>query len=140
MAYMPKLNHIAGACALLFVINHAIAQTEAQLSPVVVTGEKGTGYVAKRAMIGGPGGTEEVELKDVPASINVITKDLLDDRQVKLISEAARTDASIGDYYATLGYYENLSIRGFPLDLATSFRMNGMALTGEQNFAFENKE
>ncbi len=140
MAYMPKLNHIAGACALLFVINHAIAQTETQLSPVVVTGEKGTGYVAKRAMIGGPGGTEEVELKDVPASINVLTKDLLDDRQVKLISEAARTDASIGDYYATLGYYENLSIRGFPLDLATSFRMNGMALTGEQNFAFENKD
>ena len=140
MAYMPKLNHIAGACALLFVINHAIAQSETQLSPVVVTGEKGTGYVAKRAMIGGPGGTEEVELKDVPASINVLTKDLLDDRQVKLISEAARTDASIGDYYATLGYYENLSIRGFPLDLATSFRMNGMALTGEQNFAFENKD
>ena len=140
MAYMPKLNHIAGACALLFVINHAIAQSETQLSPVVVTGEKGTGYVAKRAMIGGPGGTEEVELKDVPASINVLTRDLLDDRQVKLISEAARTDASIGDYYATLGYYENLSIRGFPLDLATSFRMNGMALTGEQNFAFENKD
>jgi iron complex outermembrane receptor protein len=140
MAYMPKLNHIAGACALLFVINHAIAQSETQLSPVVVTGEKGTGYIAKRAMIGGPGGTEEVELKDVPASINVLTKDLLDDRQVKLISEAARTDASIGDYYATLGYYENLSIRGFPLDLATSFRMNGMALTGEQNFAFENKD
>jgi iron complex outermembrane receptor protein len=140
MAYMPKLNHIAGACALLFVINHAIAQSEAELSPVVVTGEKGTGYVAKRAMIGGPGGTEEVELKDVPASINVITKDLLDDRQVKLISEAARTDASIGDYYATLGYYENLTVRGFSLDPATSFRMNGMALTGEQNFAFENKD
>jgi iron complex outermembrane receptor protein len=64
----------------------------------------------------------------------------LDDRQVKLISEAVRTDASVGDYYATLGYYENLSIRGFSLDPATSYRMNGMSLTGEQNFAFENKE
>jgi iron complex outermembrane receptor protein len=141
MAYTPKLNHIAGACALLFCINaQTFAQSETQLSPVVVTGEKGTGYVAKGAMIGGPGGTEEVELKDIPASINVITKDLLDDRQVKLISEAVRTDASIGDYYATIGYYENLSIRGFPLDLATSFRINGMAVTGEQNFAFENKD
>jgi iron complex outermembrane receptor protein len=141
MAYTPKLNHIAGACALLFCINsQTFAQSETQLSPVVVTGEKGTGYVAKGAMIGGPGGTEEVELKDIPSSINVLTKDLLDDRQVKLISEAVRTDASIGDYYATIGYYENLSIRGFPLDLATSFRMNGMALTGEQNFAFENKD
>jgi iron complex outermembrane recepter protein len=141
MAYTPKLNHIAGACALLFCINSQIfAQSETQLSPVVVTGEKGTGYVAKGAMIGGPGGTEEVELKDAPASISVISRDLLDDRQVKLISEAVRTDASVGDYYATLGYYENLSIRGFSLDPATSYRMNGMSLTGEQNFAFENKE
>lgn len=141
MAYTPKLNHIAGACALLFCINsQTFAQPETQLSPVVVTGEKGTGYVAKGAMIGGPGGTEEVELKDAPASISVISRDLLDDRQVKLISEAVRTDASVGDYYATLGYYENLSIRGFSLDPATSYRMNGMSLTGEQNFAFENKE
>ncbi len=141
MAYRPKKNHIAGACALLlFISSQTSAQTETQLSPVVVTGEKGTGYVAKRAMIGGPGGTEEVELKDTPASINVLTKDLLDDRHVKVISEAARTDASVGDYYATIGYYENLSIRGFALDPATSFRMNGMSLTGEQNFAFENKD
>jgi iron complex outermembrane receptor protein len=141
MAFTPKLNHIAGACALLFCINaQTFAQSETQLSPVVVTGEKGTGYVAKGAMIGGPGGTEEVELKDAPASISVISRDLLDDRQVKLISEAVRTDASVGDYYATLGYYENLSIRGFSLDPATSYRMNGMSLTGEQNFAFENKE
>jgi iron complex outermembrane recepter protein len=141
MAFTPKLNHIAGACALLFCINSQIfAQSETQLSPVVVTGEKGTGYVAKGAMIGGPGGTEEVELKDAPASISVISRDLLDDRQVKLISEAVRTDASVGDYYATLGYYENLSVRGFSLDPATSYRMNGMSLTGEQNFAFENKE
>jgi iron complex outermembrane receptor protein len=141
MAYTPKLNHIAGACALLFCINsQTFAQTETQLSPVVVTGEKGTGYVAKGAMIGGPGGTEEVELKDVPASINVITKDMLDDRQVRGVADATRTDASVGDYYATLGYYENLSIRGFQLDHATSYRINGLTVSGEQNFAFENKE
>jgi iron complex outermembrane recepter protein len=141
MAYTPKLNHIAGACALLFCINsQTFAQSETQLSPVVVTGEKGTGYVAKRAMIGGPGGTEEVELKDVPASINVITKDMLDDRQVRGVADATRTDASVGDYYATLGYYENLSIRGFQLDHATSYRINGLTVSGEQNFAFENKD
>ncbi|MFM8152258.1 MAG: TonB-dependent receptor plug domain-containing protein, partial [Polynucleobacter victoriensis] len=121
MAYMPKLNHIAGACALLFVINHAIAQSETQLSPVVVTGEKGTGYVAKNAMIAGPGGTQEVSLKDSPTSITVITRDLLDDKQVKVMSEAVRLDASIGDYYSPIGYYENLYIRGFALDPATSF-------------------
>jgi iron complex outermembrane receptor protein len=141
MAYTPKLNHIAGACALLFCINaQTFAQSETQLSPVVVTGEKGTGYVAKSAMIGGPGGTEEVELKDVPTSINVITKDMLDDRQVRGVSEAVQTDASAGDYYATIGYYENLFIRGFQLDHATSYRINGLNVSGEQNFALENKD
>jgi len=141
MAYTPKLNHIAGACALLFCINsQTFAQSETQLSPVVVTGEKGTGYVAKGAMIGGPGGTEEVALKDIPASVTVISKDLLDDRQARVMSEAAKLDASIGDYYAAMGYYENLYIRGFPLDPATSYRINGMQVTGEQNIAFENKE
>ena len=141
MAYTPKLNHIAGACALLFCINsQTFAQSETQLSPVVVTGEKGTGYVAKGAMIGGPGGTEEVALKDIPASVTVISKDLLDDRQARVMSEAAKLDASIGDYYAAMGYYENLYIRGFPLDAATSYRINGMSVTGEQNIAFENKE
>ena len=141
MAYTPKLNHIAGACALLFCINsQTFAQSETQLSPVVVTGEKGTGYVAKGAMIGGPGGTEEVALKDIPASVTVISKDLLDDRQARVMSEAAKLDASIGEYYAAMGYYENLYIRGFPLDPATSYRINGMSVTGEQNIAFENKE
>jgi iron complex outermembrane recepter protein len=141
MAYTPKLNHIAGACALLFCFNsQTFAQSETQLSPVVVTGEKGTGYVARGAMIGGPGGTEEVALKDIPASVTVISKDLLDDRQARVMSEAAKLDASIGDYYAAMGYYENLYIRGFPLDAATSYRINGMSVTGEQNIAFENKE
>ena len=141
MAYMPKLNYIAGACALLLVCSQAIhAETEAQLNPVTITGERGTGYVAKTAMIAGPGGTQEVELKDLPASVTVITRDLLDDKQVKVMSEAVRLDASIGDYYSPIGYYENLYIRGFPLDPATSFKYNGLTVTGQQNFAFENKE
>jgi len=137
---MPKLNRIAGACALLLMINNQVSAEETQLSPVVVTGEKGTGYVAKSAMIAGPGGTQDVDLKDLPASVTVITRDLLDDKQVKVMSEAVRLDASIGDYYSPIGYYENLYIRGFPLDAATSFRVNGLTVTGEQNFAFENKE
>jgi len=141
MAYTPTKNHIASACVLLMLISsQSYAQSETTLAPVVVTGEKGSGYVAKSAMIGGPGGTEEVALKDIPASVTVISKDLLDDRQARVMSEAARLDASIGDYYAAMGYYENLYIRGFPLDAATSYRINGMSVTGEQNIAFENKE
>lgn len=141
MAYMPKMNHIAGACALLFCINaQTFAQSETQLSPVVVTGEKGTGYIAKKASIASVTGSDEFDLQSLPGSVNVISKDLLDDRQARVMSEAAKLDASIGDHYAPIGYYENLYIRGFPLDPATSYRINGMSATGEQNFAFENKE
>jgi iron complex outermembrane receptor protein len=141
MAYTPKLNHIAGACALLFCINsQTFAQSETQLSPVVVTGEKGTGYIAKKASIASVTGSDEFDLQSLPSSVNVISKDLLDDRQARVMSEAAKLDASIGDHYAPVGYYENLYIRGFPLDPATSYRINGMSATGEQNFAFENKE
>jgi iron complex outermembrane receptor protein len=141
MAYTPKLNHIAGACALLFCINsQTFAQSETQLSPVVVTGEKGTGYIAKKASIASVTGSDEFDLQSLPGSVNVISKDLLDDRQARVMSEAAKLDASIGDHYAPVGYYENLYIRGFPLDPATSYRINGMSATGEQNFAFENKE
>jgi iron complex outermembrane receptor protein len=141
MAYTPKLNHIAGACALLFCINsQTFAQSETQLSPVVVTGEKGTGYIAKKASIASVTGSDEFDLQSLPGTVNVISKDLLDDRQARVMSEAAKLDASIGDHYAPVGYYENLYIRGFPLDPATSYRINGMSATGEQNFAFENKE
>jgi iron complex outermembrane receptor protein len=141
MAYTPKLNHIAGACALLFCINsQTFAQAETQLSPVVVTGEKGTGYIAKKASIASVTGSDEFDFQSLPGTVNVISKDLLDDRQARVMSEAAKLDASIGDHYAPVGYYENLYIRGFPLDPATSYRINGMSATGEQNFAFENKE
>ena len=141
MAYTPKLSNIAVASALIFCINpYVSAESDTVLSPVVITGEKGTGYVAKSAMIAGPGGTQETQLKDIPTSVTVITKDFLDDKHARTMSDAVRSDASVGDYYAPVGYYENLYIRGFPLDLATSYRINGMSATGEQNIAFENKE
>ena len=141
MANKPKLSSIATACSLFFYINsYSFAATDTLLSPVTITGEKGTGYTAKSAMIVGPGGIEETSLKDIPISATVITKDFLDDKHARTMSEAVRSDASVGDYYAPIGYYENLYIRGFPLDPATSYRINGMSATGEQNIAFENKE
>ena len=138
MAHTPKMHLIAYA-SLLCISLPTHSQTVTELKPIVVTGEKGTGYVAQRSQVGGLNG-QEVDLQTLPASVNVISKDLLDDRQARVMSEAAKLDASIGDYYAPIGYYENLYVRGFPLDPATSYRINGLSATGEQNFAFENKE
>lgn len=76
--------------------------------------------------------------KDTPASVNVLGSEYLDRLQVRGVSELARHDASLGDSYAPVGYYQNVAIRGFALDLATGYRFNGLSIAGEQRLALEN--
>jgi iron complex outermembrane receptor protein len=75
--------------------------------------------------------------KDTPASLNVLTRALIDARQPRSLSELAASDASLGDSYAPVGYYQSTSIRGFALDLATGMRFNDMTIAGEQRIALE---
>lgn len=76
--------------------------------------------------------------RDTPASINVLTRALIDARQPRSLSELAHNDASLGDSYAAAGYYQDVSIRGFALDLATGLRFNDLSIAGEQRLALEN--
>jgi iron complex outermembrane receptor protein len=75
--------------------------------------------------------------KDTPASLNVLTRALIDARQPRNLSELAASDASLGDSYAPVGYYQNTAIRGFALDLATGYRFNDLSIAGEQRIALE---
>lgn len=81
-----------------------------------------------------------VSLHDTPAAITVIGRDEIDDRQTRTLSELAREDASLGDNYAPAGYYQNISIRGYALDLATGYRLDNLTITGEQIVALEDKQ
>ncbi|QNR97495.1 TonB-dependent siderophore receptor [Stenotrophomonas sp. 169] len=76
--------------------------------------------------------------KDTPASVNLLDRTVLDSRHVRTLSEIAANDASLGDSYAPVGYYQNIAIRGFALDTATGYRFNGLATAGEQRIALEN--
>jgi iron complex outermembrane receptor protein len=76
--------------------------------------------------------------KNTPASITVLDRELLDSRHVRTLSELAYNDASLGDSYAPVGYYQNIAIRGFALDTATGYRFNGLTIAGEQRLALEN--
>ncbi|MFG3450155.1 TonB-dependent siderophore receptor [Stenotrophomonas sp. NPDC047960] len=76
--------------------------------------------------------------KNTPASVNVLDSAFLDRLQVRTLSELARHDASLGDSYAPVGYYQNVAIRGFALDPATGYRFNGLSIAGEQRLALEN--
>ncbi|WP_417068429.1 TonB-dependent siderophore receptor [Niveibacterium terrae] len=124
------------AC-LVSAAAQAQSTSDAQTETITVQGRKlQSGYQARNASVSGI----EAPLLDTPASVSVLTRELLEDQQARLLSQALRNDASIGDSYAPVGYYENFVIRGFALDLASSYKINGRTITGEQNVALENKE
>ncbi len=137
MAYTPKLNHIAGACALLFCINaQTFAQSETQLSPVVVT-EKNQDDLNSKSIQWGFGAGE---WKDKPQSISTVTREQIDAQIAQRASDVLTNDASVGRNYTPVGYYESFSIRGFALDSATAYKINGMSMASEANIPLENKE
>lgn len=106
-----------------------------RLAPVRVVGEADA--TPRDAGIDGWGTTP---LRDTPAAVRVIGRQQLDDRQIRTLSELAREDASLGDNYAPVGYYQNIAIRGFALDAGTGYRGNNLAMTGEQTIALEDKQ
>ena len=110
---------------------------EIELRAVQVLGQDESGYRSDTASVGG---FNEAPLLDTPASISVINAALIKDQQARLLSEVLRNDASVGDSYAPIGYYENFVVRGFSLNAASSYKINGRTITGEQNVALENKQ
>jgi iron complex outermembrane receptor protein len=104
---------------------------------VVVHGGSNDNYLPDTVTVGTLTGEA---LKDAPVSATVITRDLLNDQVSRLISDVVKNDASVTDDYVPVGYYGDYQIRGFPLDLATGFQVNGMTIAGEQDVPLENKE
>ena len=103
------------------------------LAAVKVVGERSSGDAGLQAW-------GAARAQDIPASLDVIGRQQIDARQIRSLSELAREDAALGDNYAPVGYYQNISIRGYPLDLGSGYRFNGLAMTGEQSIALEDKQ
>ena len=135
--YRPALLTVALCAALPLHAHDAVAtdtteRTPTELAAVRVQARQ-TAVPAIQSNSFGSG-----DWKDTPASLSVLDRTLLDTRQVRTLSELASNDASLGDSYAPVGYYQNIAIRGFPLDTATGYRFNGLSIAGEQRLALEN--
>ena len=107
------------------------------LDATTIEEQASDGYRARSAAVGG---FNEAELLDTPAAVTVVSRQLIDDQQARLLSDVLSNDASVGEAYAPIGYYENFVVRGFSLNAANSYRLNGRSLVGEQNVALENKQ
>ncbi|MGJ7552229.1 TonB-dependent siderophore receptor [Pseudomonas alloputida] len=117
---------------------HGLAEDSLELAPVQVSDTYGDeGYQVREASVGG---FQPAPLLDTPASVSVFSQQLLEDRLVRLLSEVLQSDASVGESYAPIGYYENFNVRGFELNAASSYRINGQTIAGEQNVAVENMQ
>ncbi|WP_036110036.1 MULTISPECIES: TonB-dependent siderophore receptor [Luteibacter] len=120
--------------------DRAAPQQARTLPTIDVHASATDGYHAADSQLDTFGSFGSAALHDTPAAITVITRAQIDDRQPRTLSELVRGDAAINDNYAPAGYYQDVSIRGFPLDLATGFRFNGMMMSAEQLQALEGKE
>ncbi|THA39662.1 TonB-dependent siderophore receptor, partial [Streptomyces sp. A1136] len=139
---MKRFSPLAISLTLASVAPAAFAEesTDAGTLPAINVSAEATRTDVYRARTSGIAGFGETPLLNTPASVSVITEAQLKDQQARLLSDVIKNDASIGENYAPVGYYENISVRGFPLDLASGYRINGLSAVGEQNIALENKE
>lgn len=85
-------------------------------------------------------GFTQQQLAEIPASISTVTAARIADQHAKTLTDIIKNDAAAGDGYAPIGYYPNIVMRGFALNLGSSYLLNGNLLRGEQNVALENKE
>ena len=108
-----------------------------QLDTIVITADQSIPYSSAKVNLEGFG-TEN--LQKIPASVSILTADLIAEQHARVLTDVVKNDAAIGDGYAAIGYYPNFVSRGFALDLASSYLINGNVIRGEQNVALENKE
>ncbi|HEY8586064.1 MAG TPA: TonB-dependent siderophore receptor [Rhodanobacter sp.] len=140
---LPRTPLILALLALMAPVRAADTSDAPQttvLAPIRVSADSASGYHADTSQLDTFGSFGHAPLQDTPAAITVITRDQIDDRQPRTLSELARADAALGDSYAPVGYYQDIAIRGFALDLATGYRLNEMSLVGEQPQALEDKQ
>ncbi|HKF47881.1 MAG TPA: TonB-dependent siderophore receptor [Terracidiphilus sp.] len=104
---------------------------------VVVQGQVEKSYLSPTIDVGTIDGAP---LAETPLSAAVMTRELMNDQDARLLSDVVKNDASVGEDYAPVGYYGDFEIRGFPIDLATGLEVNGMTIAGEQDVPLEDKE
>jgi iron complex outermembrane receptor protein len=110
---------------------------ESNRKVVIVQGGTADNYEPESLAIGN---LFDIPIQRTPISALVVSRSLLDDQQARLLADVTRNDASVGEDYAPVGWYQDFEIRGFPIDLASGLKINGLTIAGEQLVPLENKE
>jgi iron complex outermembrane receptor protein len=122
--------------ALGLALSQAFSVHAQQAMPEVVV-SAARPAAASHASIAGFG---DAPLLQTPASVTAISRERMQDLQIRNVSEASGLDPSLNDSYNAVGYAEQFSIRGFNLDNASSYRKDGAVIPGDTQIPLENKE
>ena len=112
------------------------AQEEASVADMItVLGRRETGYMSRRQS----GGTfGEQSIFDTPFSVTVIPQEFLLDQQVRSLGDIVRNDPSML-VTASPGLFDTVSIRGYGLSNASSYRRESVIFQNQAQSPFENK-
>ncbi|MCC4115478.1 TonB-dependent siderophore receptor [Aromatoleum toluclasticum] len=122
--------------ALLVTYGSAHAQ-EKQLEAVEVFATESSW----RAGSVGVGTFRDTPAKDVPMTINVVDRDLLDAQQANSLYEAMKNTAGVARAQLGATAYDNLSIRGLLVENRSNYRLNGgLPVVNLIDLPLENKE
>ncbi|WP_420995057.1 TonB-dependent siderophore receptor [Cupriavidus sp. 30B13] len=101
----------------------------ATLPTVTVTGATADNlYRAERASLGAMG---DKSLLDTPYSVDVVTRELMDNQQATSLVQALKNDASVSATSNNIGGLSSqIAVRGIPLDLLYGRKIDGMNIFG----------
>jgi len=131
----PRPTRIAIAAALLMgTCGIAAAQNTAGTLPTVVIQERRAPASADVTGFG------DEPLARSPISATVISSDAIGAIGARRLSDLYRLDASVGDAYNAVGYYDFASVRGFVLDSTYNFRREGLPISAETSLSLDHLE
>lgn len=98
------------------------AAATVDLDATTVTARSQRGFAASTAEVGSFRGQS---LRDIPATVNVVTREALDAQQDRTLYDALRNTAGVTRQQLSGETFDNLAIRGVTLENRTNFRLNG---------------
>ena len=126
------------ACAQATGTDNAGAAPAAQLGTVTVQDQRANGFVAHTVEAGTFRGAS---IMDVPATVNVVTREVLDQQAAGGLYDALRNTAGVTRQQNGGDTWDQLVIRGIAVENRTNYRLNGsLPIMNFSQVPLENKE
>lgn len=114
------------------------AESDPVLEEIVVTSDRKSSFSADLVQAGSFRGARQL---DIPLTVNVITSEVLESQQVVDLIDALRNTAGVSSISNGPVVYNNLAIRGIPVDTRSNFKLNGsLNILSSIAFPLENKD